>query len=226
MQKLLVRMPLILGAMAIILQGCLPASRSEAARLENETGSVLYTDDFSDPPSGWGTWKRGGALVEYHAGGLRIRVDETHYDFWSVSGQNFTDARIEVDAAMLDGPSDNDFGIICRYQDRDNFYMLVVSSDGYYGAAKLKNGLYRMIGTDQLQYSSVITQGQATNRVRADCVGDVLSLYVNGQKLLEVRDGDFQDGDVGLIAGSYAIKGVDILFDNFVVKEPGQEPSQ
>ncbi len=226
MQKLWIRLLLILGAVAMMLQGCLPARNSGAASPEREAGSILYADDFSDPPSGWGTWERGGALVEYHAGGLRIRVDESHYDFWSVAGQDFADAQIEVDAAVLGGPSDNDFGIICRYQDRDNFYMLVVSSDGYYGAAKLKNGLYRMIGTDQLQYSSVIAQGQAANRLRADCVGDVLSLYVNGQKLLEVRDGDFLDGDVGLIAGSYAVKGVDILFDNFVVREPGLEPSQ
>ena len=220
MQKSWVRLLLLLSLVSISLQGCLPVGRSGAADLEKEPGSLLYADDFSNPPSGWGIWDRAGALVEYSNGGLRIRVDEPHYDFWSVAGQDFTDVQIEVDAALLGGPSDNDFGIICRYQDSDNFYMLVISSDGYYGAAKLKNGQYSMIGTDQLQYNGVIAQGQAANRLRADCVGDELSLYVNGQKLTEVRDGDFLDGDVGLIAGAYAVQGVDILFDNFVVKEP------
>jgi len=226
MEKTSVRLLLILGFGVILLQGCLPARGNVAPDLEQKAGSVIYADDFSDPPTGWGTWDRGGALVEYHDGGLRIRIDETHSDFWSVAGQDLADAQIQVDAAMLGGPSDNDFGIICRYQDRDNFYMLVISSDGYYGAAKLKNGLYSMIGVDQLQYSSVIAQGQATNRLRADCVGDALSLYVNGQKLIEVRDDDFLEGDVGLIAGSYTVKGVDILFDNFVVTQPGQELNQ
>ncbi len=31
--------------------------------------------------------------------------------------------------------------------------MLVASSDGYYGIAKMRNGQYSMIGGQQLQYS-------------------------------------------------------------------------
>ncbi len=220
MQKSWAWLFFLLSFLSISLQGCAPVRESGASDLEIEAGSVLYADDFSTTPSGWGIWNRAGALVEYSDGGLRIRVDEPHYDFWSVAGQDFTDVQIEVDTVILGGPSDNDFGIICRYQDRDNFYMLVISSDGYYGAAKLKNGQYSMIGPEQLQYSGVIAQGQAAHRLRADCVGDALSLYVNGQKLMEVRDSDFTAGDVGLIAGAYAVQGVDILFDNFVVKKP------
>jgi len=207
-----------------IFQGCLPVFGAGPAGQEIAAGTVLFADDFSDPPGSWGTWNRSGALIDYRDGGLAIWVNETHYDFWSVAGQDFTDVQIEVDAALLSGPVDNDYGIICRYQDRNNFYVLVISSDGYYGVAKLKNGQYSMIGSDQLQYSDLIAQGQALTRLRADCVGDVLSLYVNGRKLTEVKDADFTGGDVGLVAGSYDVAGVHILFDNFVVKKPDLEP--
>lgn len=181
---------------------------------------VLFQDGFDNPPSGWGTWSRGGATVDYHGGGLRILVSEAQSDYWSVAGQKFSDASITVEAIKMDGPDDNDFGIICRYQDKENFYMLVISSDGYYGIAKMKGGQHSLIGADQLQYSDVIARGQAVNRLRADCVGSKLALYANGQKLADAEDVDFPSGDVGLIAGAYDTQGVDILFDNFVVMKP------
>lgn len=221
MQKLNLNLLFLVIVLLLIQPGCLSSIGAGVVDQTSETGSILFADDFSNPPSGWGTWNRGGALVEYSDGGLRILVNDTHYDFWSVAGQNFSDVMIEVDATLVAGSVDNDYGIICRYQDKDNFYMLVISSDGYYGAAKLKNGQYSMIGSDQLQYSSAIVHGQSSNHLQADCIGKTLRLFANGQKLMEISDSDFEAGDVGLIAGSYTVKGVDVLFDNFVVREPG-----
>ena len=34
------------------------------------------------------------------------------------------------------GPDDNDFGIICRYIDDNQFYYAIISSDGYYGIVR------------------------------------------------------------------------------------------
>lgn len=210
---------LFLLVLLLFQSACTPPDAPVAGD-DSNAGTPLFSDDFSNPPSGWGTWNRGGATVEYHGGGLRILVTEKQFDFWSVAGQKFTDASITVDAIKLSGPDDNDFGIVCRYQDKDNFYMLVVSSDGYYGIAKMKDGSHSMIHADQLQYSDVIAKGQSLNKLRADCIGPDLVLYANGQKLVEARDEEFVSGDVGLIAGAYDIQGVDILFDNFVVIKP------
>lgn len=216
----LLAMTIAAAHMLLWTTGCSSIPQQESGPGDSTAGAVLYEDDFSNPPTGWGTWNRGGASVEYHNSGLRILISEKQFDFWSVAGQKFADATIEVDAAKIGGPDDNDFGIICRYQDKDNFYMLVTSSDGYYGIAKMKAGQYSMIGADQLQYSSAIVQGQAVNRVRADCIGNALTLYANGQKLMTAQDSDFLSGDVGVLAGAYDTQGVEILFDNFVVKKP------
>jgi hypothetical protein len=211
----------VLVMILLVNVSCTPVSNSQAAAGLAKSGDILFADDFSDPPSGWGIWSRDGATVEYYNHGLRILVNEPQYDFWSVAGLNFEDALIEVDATRTNGPEDNDFGIVCRYQDKDNFYMLVASNDGYYGIAKMRNGQYSMIGSQQLQYNSgVIAGGQARNHLRADCVGSKLRLYVNGQELMEAEDADFRAGDVGVIAGAYDVQGVDIFFDNFVVKKP------
>ncbi len=209
----------ILG-FALLNTGCAPLFLRNTAEKQAKPGTVLFQDDFSNPPSGWGLWSREGGLVEYHNGGLRIQVNATQFDFWSVAGKYFGDVQMEVDASKLGGADDNDFGLICRYQDKDNFYMLVISSDGYYGIAKVKGGQYSMIGSDQLQYSDAIKAGQATNHLRADCVGPKIRFYANGQKLLEVTDPDFPKGDIGVLAGAYGVQGVDILFDNVMVKQP------
>jgi hypothetical protein len=73
---------------------------------------------------------------------------------------------------------------------------------------------------DALQPSKAIRLGTALNRLRADCVADRLTLYVNGEKLVEVQDTEFASGDVGLIAGTYQSAGTDIRFDNFIVYQP------
>ncbi len=62
-----------------------------------------------------------------------------------------------------------------------------------------------------------------SNHIRADCIGRRLRLSVNGQFVAEASAAEWQRGDVGLIAGSYALPGTEVLFDNFSVLRP-EEP--
>jgi len=58
------------------------------------------------------------------------------------------------------------------------------------------------------------------NHLRADCIGNTLTLYVNFNEVASVQDSDFATGDVGVLAGAFAEAGVDVLFQNFVVIQP------
>lgn len=185
------------------------------------SGTVLFLDDFSNPNSGWGTWAHEGASIQYDQGGLRIKVDLPLYMFWSLSGKKFQDAQINVDAAVFGGPTNNTFGVLCRFTDEQNYYGFVISSDGYYGIYKIVKGVYSVFGDgNQLQYSQFIRQGQMGNRLEAVCAGERLALYANGELLTEVKDADLKNGQVGLLVGTYEQPGADIFFDNFVVKQP------
>jgi hypothetical protein len=68
--------------------------------------------------------------------------------------------------------------------------------------------------------TDAIRQGEATNHIRADCVGSSLTLHVNGAELAEVQDDTLASGDVGLLAGTFDQPGTELLFDDFVVKRP------
>lgn len=218
------QMVLFLGLWIGLVWGCAGCSSLLSSLNPTPTllapGSLLFQDDFSQVTGGWGLWNRQGAVISQEAGGLRLLIHDTQSDFWSVAGKEFKDVQIEASAARLGGPMDNDFGLICRYQDAENFYMLLISSDGYYGIVKMKGDKHSLIGADQLQYSQLIRSDRAVYGLRADCVGENLRLYLDGKLLMEAQDSDFAQGDVGVMAGAYSTPGVDIVFDNFIVKQP------
>lgn len=182
--------------------------------------TVLFEDDFSQTSSGWDRYIDASGITDYLDGAYQIKVLESNWYAWANPGKTFTDVRVEVDTWKAEGP-DGDQGIICRYQDMENFYLLGITTDGYYGITKIVDGEDTLLGSEYLEFSDLIdiTPG-AVNRLRADCIGDHLTLYVNGQILADVTDGDLGGGDVGLVSGTYDEGGSDMRFDNFVVYRP------
>jgi len=187
---------------------------------QQTTSDILFSDDFSDPSSGWDQVQAAEGVTDYENGHYRIFVDQTQHDYWANPGLSFSDVQVEVDATKTSGPDDNDFGLLCRYQDTENFYAFLISSDGYYSIMKYSGGGSETLGAEAMLSTDVVVQGEASNHIRADCVGESLSLYVNGQLLHTVTDSTFASGDVGLIAGTFDVTGTDIAFDDFVVLQP------
>ena len=197
-----------------------PPADQPADQPEPAEAGVLFFDDFSDPDSGWDRTDYDGSTTDYLDGQYQILVTDTSADFWANPGLDFGDVHVETLATKAGGPDDNDFGVICRYQDLDNFYYFVISSDGYAGIIKLIDGENIGLGSEELEPTDAILQGDSTNLIEAECVGSTLRLYVNGELVAEAEDTAFSQGDVGLIAGTYDIPGTDIRFDDFLVTEP------
>jgi hypothetical protein len=182
---------------------------------------ILFEDDFSKQAHGWDTIRDEEGVTDYENGGYRIFIDKTEWYFWSTPGVNFSDVIIRVDATKLGGPDNNEFGVICRYVDADNFYFFTAASDGYYSINKFFEGEQSFVGMEEMQFNDdVINLGNASNVIKASCIGSNLTLEVNGTILADVTDADIQTGDVGLIASTWDVAGTDILFDNFVVTKP------
>ncbi len=203
--------------LVIFLTAC---QSSIIADLVTQSGQALYHDDFSDPSSGWPQTVSANGSLEYADGAYEMLVQSAGYDLWAVSGQTYGDVQIEADATRLAGPVYNRFGLICRFQDMGNFYVFLISSDGYYAIGKIKNGAASLLGQEMMAYSAVIEQGSHPNHLRFDCVGNTLSGYINGQAIAITNDADLSGGDAGLITGAFDESGVDVTFDNFVVYKP------
>lgn len=185
-------------------------------------GTVLFRDDFSDPASGWYQVHRQVGEVSYVPGGYEVRVSSQHRTITAPNQhlQNYGDVRVEVDATAAGGPLDNGFGIVCRYRDDDDYYMLWATSEGTYAIGKVGLGHWLILATSRAATSAAIRQGYATNHLRADCNGDTLALWVNGQRLLSVQDADFRAGGIRLAAFANDAPDVSIVFSNLVVSQP------
>lgn len=190
------------------------------AEPETLPAGILFQDDFSDTSSGWDRVDVDEGITDYADGVYRIFVNTDSTDVWTNPGLNFTDTIIEVEAEKVGGPDDNDFGVICRYEDTNNFYFFILSSDGYYGVGRVLDGVQELLGEEELMPGDAINIGNATNNIKADCVGSTLTLYANGTQLISVEDTALTSGDVGLLAGTFDTPGTDIHFDNFVVRQP------
>ena len=183
-------------------------------------GPVLFQDDFSKETGGWSTHEDAHSFSGYDQSGFRLSSDVPNYQFWSVPGLNFSDSLVYVRTRKLSGPENNLFGVVCRFQDSDNFYALMIGSDGYYGIFKRVNGEQSLVDQSHMDFSETIQTGEGQNEIKAICQGDYLALFVNETRLIQVRDDSLGFGDVGLIVGNLEEVGVNILFDDFVVLKP------
>lgn len=216
------RLFLIIGVLVLAALACSFDLGSLTGSADSSAASnVLFQDDFSDVNSGWDRSAFDSGATDYENDAYRIVVSQPSYSVWANPYQSFTDVRVEVDATKSAGPDLNEFGIICRYRDENNFYVGVLGSDGFYGFWKRYGGAeLEPIGDGFQEASDAINLGGSRNHIRLDCIGDTLSLYANGTLVFEVHDADITSGDVGLYAGTFDEAGTDILFDNFFVYQP------
>lgn len=199
----------------IFLASCAP---SPTVAPVQPSGTVLFQDEFESSASGWDRLANDGGIMDYDEGGYRMLIRQPQLNFWSTPGLNLRDVRIEADATKLNGPVENRAGLMCRYQN-GNYYFFVVSNDGYYAIGKFIGGQTTLLGQTEMQSSEMI-QADSVNHLRADCIGDSLVFFVNYQLVAGASDAELATGDVGVLAGSFAQPGVDVLFDHFVAMQP------
>ena len=206
-------------ALVLITTACSPAPIKSSP----EASGALFADNFSDPGSGWDRYQNETGVTDYANVGYLIYVKTANIIKWANPSKTFqNNIHIEVDAGMSEGPDNNAFGVICRYQDTDNFYYFYISSDGFGGIGKKANGHYSIISSPDGRLLKIegVNLGVATNHLGADCIDSTLTLYVNGTQVATTKDSAFTGGDVGLIARTYDTGGTDIIFTNFYVYRP------
>lgn len=178
-----------------------------------------WSDDFSDPAGGWQAESDASAEVRCYEGVMRLLVKVPNRLAWASAGQEFSDFRLAVEATQVAGPDDNEYGVLVRMRDADHFYRFSISGDGYYLVSKYDGGVWEVLNDDWTS-SAAIHLGTVTNLLEVVCRGATMTFLVNGVTLMQVEDGSYSRGDIGLYAGSFFEPGVEIHFDNLTVTEP------
>jgi hypothetical protein len=184
-----------------------------------------FTDDFSEPASGWGSASHETYVRGYQQGRYLIQVDVPQWFVWTTAGRNYEDAQIEVlvhpnEEVQSGYFSDDHYGVLCRFT-KDQFYYFAISTDGYY-AIFLRSGegeLQPLTGRAMLKSSVIHTDG-SDNSLLAVCEGTLLTFFVNGEQIAQVTDDTLLKGDVGMAAGTVDQGGMIVWFDDFEVSVP------
>jgi hypothetical protein len=214
---------LLLGVFLLfVLSACLPEDVSGPDPC-NESGTLLNDDFEGTRNCGWVLYDRSGAAAQISDGVMRLSTSQPGQIWWTNAEREMDDTIVAVQARQVGGPNDNAYGVICRYQNPENFYVFLISGDGYYAIGKYQAGsdqINYLTGDGQYTFSNVINQGAAANEIRASCIGSELSLTVNGIPLETVTDSTFVVGDIGLAASTFQPGTAVIQFDNIQVIAP------
>jgi hypothetical protein len=214
-------------ALGLLLSACsgMPSS-TPAGPTEVDLGAgptpviltLVYQDNFTDQSSGWDDAFDTYTMRQYGGQRYHVEVRAPNLFTWGLSNRNISDFVLEVNAKQEDGPDNNCYGIIFRYQDPDNFYRFDITGDGLFLLSKFVGGHWLTLV--DWTASPAIHRGVAENVLRISCLGQDISAYVNGQLVATAHDDAFRQGDIGLSAGSFDQPNVEISYDNLVVWAP------
>jgi len=207
-------------AAAISLLALIFLSACRLSDVAAAPGDAVFQDDFLAPWSGWASTPAPGSVTTFEGGAMRVAILGNATSVISLPGLDFGDARIEADTLKLGGTDVNRIGLVCRYSDPLNYYFFIISTDGFYGIGKVTDGKAGLLGMTEMQRSDIVQPQGGINHLRADCIGDSLTLYNNGRQLAQVSDPDHASGDAGFFAGTSNEPALDVAFDNFVVIKP------
>ena len=181
---------------------------------------TVFEDDFRSDVV-WFESNSDAFSFELTADGYLLTVNFINGAIISVRSQDYAGVRVQAEAAVVAGPPDGYWGVACRQQDPENYYGFVLFGDGRYGILRNLNGEISFLSEGTPPAGLVAPGG--VNRVAGACVGDRLTLFVNGQQTAETTDTSFASGNIGILAGTRTQEGMQALFTGFVIQLP-QEP--
>jgi hypothetical protein len=188
-----------------------------------------YTEDFSNSSSGWDEESTSDYASSYNSSGFyTLGVKQPNYYLVSIAPDHFARPLKDIILNVRAQPgqmNNGDYGVICRYQDIDNFYMAAINGKQF-SIGKLVNGEWTYLTDPNWQDMLVTTtDAEGYNTIGFSCINSFLVLEVNGMGAAHVTDDTFTTGDAGLIVWSYETKSAAEFyayagFDDFSLELP------
>jgi hypothetical protein len=185
------------------------------AACSGSVSSEVWEEEFEDAEA-WRLSSDAAASVAVEEDALHIRVHQPGQVAWAASARTFEDFHLRVEASQVDGPDNNEYGVLVRMKDDDEFYAFSISGDGYVRAASYAEGAWSLLGADWTP-SDAVVQGAATNVLTVEAHGPEFTFQVNDVTVLTVEDDTLQRGEIGLYAGAFDTPNVHVAFDNLSV---------
>lgn len=200
-----------------VLAGCSGAPAEEVAAEE-----VLLETDFASRDE----WPEkldveAGTAVQLTDGGYELSSASDAY-VWSFDEGVYEDVVLETAVRQLSSERNNAYGLVCRASSSDsrNGYYFLITGDGLVSIRRVERGLTSPLTSPIVDWTphKAVRQGERVNRLRAECAGDYLALYVNNQLVAEGTDDHFTQGLAGFAASGSENSSVQVSFENFTIR--------
>jgi len=193
----------------------------------------FFTEEFDTPLSGnWDTLTVTGAAdsdpdkvtVESKDGKLSWDFESTYvYYYLFYNAHTYEDVTLVVQADNR-GRNNNSVSLICRYDPEVGWYEFNIANNGLYDI------LYGEVTSNgDIQYSTItnggsndIKQGKDINEYSISCVGNKLTLTINGHEVNSITEKNYalREGQVGVSVSSFDVLPIQVEMDWIKIIEP------
>lgn len=194
-----------------------PEDHSHATR-----GDALYSDDFTDPGSGWQKAKIDNYFIGYHEPDYyHVDVHVPHDNYEAIlPDHSFTDftaeAKVFADEANTAAEGDFRYGLVLRRSGKQYYaFTLSPRTRTWYVLKSSPQGI------EVLEQGANAAQGvKGEDMLRIDAVGDTLAFTVNGRSVSQVKDVDYPSGQIGFYVETFDAPRAHVHFDSLTVRPP------
>jgi len=212
------------GCLAVLFILLLSSCTNESTSSVSPTATVgplsreAFRDGFDPQDSNWTTYSSTDGSAFYDNGKLHIKnYTASEYPSGSYIQPEFSDFALEVEMELVSGSTATWQSVICRYNGVGDSYMFCINANGKYSILKAVEGVATMLRTPTPS-SHIKTGLGVANNIRVECIGNSLTLYVNGFSVAQVSDDTLVTGTVGFSVESTSGEYSEVAFDNVVIR--------
>jgi serine protease Do len=187
----------------------------------------FYTEEFDanyNPDNWWydtlGKGSDKNLVIQQEEDHLKFDLgDKDLYVYYIYSPYTYQDVSITLNAENR-GRNNNNISLVCRMNtDAGEWYEFSVESGGVWYLYAHTNGEYKILSNGGTQ---ALKQGKEVNEYKMDCVGDEITMYINGSELKTVKDNtySFNEGLVGFNISSLNVLPVTVNVNWFDIAQP------
>ena len=190
-----------------------------ASTLAWAESTSLFHDDFTCASRQWEDM-----IFDYGS----ITCDNDHQTMRLTDGpflytylnSKIEDVIVEVDAQKLNGGDEMSLGMMCRLKGNSFYAFLYFPETFEAGIFKFDRGEWENLEWTEIPEGVTINPSDTSNRLRAECLGNKLTLSFNEKRILTAYDEEFRTGSVGLIIAGKGNKRapVEAAFDNLEIR--------
>jgi hypothetical protein len=179
----------------------------------------LLRDNFTVTTSGFATGSDADGGVAYQDNALEITALTAGVEWFSPSGRvEAVDVRIELLIEPTAVTGSGYLGLICRWQDAENYTLLALNGADEAAIWQKQAGVTNTLADWQAIPITIVT-GQTTE-LRGVCHGRQLQLFANDRLLSQAEDPAPASGDIALMTGLKDDGEWQVRFSDLRVVEP------